>query len=151
MRLSWIGNFGETEKVISEKATLTDIVALMDSLDWMEFHQVVLERDSGNWIEVGGSLNTHGLSVVISHYGVPSIIANAPASVGEMKRILTLYFQGDKRITDDFYFPGLSNRSPKRRSQEVVTKEKKQRLQIRVLVVVILSIILGLIFFIVKD
>lgn len=132
---------------MAKKATLDGLIALIDSLDWQKFHQVVLEKDSENWIEVGGSLKRHGLAAIISHNGEPFIIANKPASIGEMKRILTLYFQGDKRITQDYYFPGLSNPLPKRTSLEAVLKEERQRLWRRVLAAVILFVVIGLIFY----
>ncbi len=146
MKLIWIGNFGETETVVAEDATLDGLIVLIDSLDWQKFHQVVLEKDSENWIEVGGSLKTHGLAAVICHDNEHFVIATEPASIGEMKRILTLYFQGDKRITQDFYFPGLSTPLPKRTSLVAVLKEEK-RLRRRVLAAVILLVVIGLIFY----
>ena len=90
-------------------------------------------------------MKTHGLSAVICHENEHFVIATAPASIGEMKRILTLYFQGDKRITQDFYFPGLSTPLPKRTSLEAVLKEEKQRLHRRILAAVILFVVVGLI------
>ncbi|MCC5939107.1 MAG: hypothetical protein JJU34_17645 [Lunatimonas sp.] len=45
MKLILIANFGETESVIAEEATLAEVEALMDSLDWQNFHQVVLQRN----------------------------------------------------------------------------------------------------------
>ena len=145
MKLIRISNFGETEEVVSEKASLNEVISLVDALNWQHFHQVVLQKDSENWIEVGGSLNTHGLAAVICHDNEHFVIATAPASIGEMKRILTLYLQGDKRITEDYYFPGLSKPLPKRTSLEAVLKEEKQRLRRRVLAAVILFVVIGLI------
>jgi len=67
MKLIRIGNFGEIEEVVSEKASLYEVISLVDALNWQHFHQVVLQKDTENWIEVGGSLNTHGLAAVICH------------------------------------------------------------------------------------
>jgi ATP-dependent Clp protease adapter protein ClpS len=67
MKLILIGNFGETEEVVSEKASLYEVISLVDALNWQHFHQVVLQKDTENWIEVGESLKTHGLAAVICH------------------------------------------------------------------------------------
>ncbi len=151
MKLSWIGNFGKIEKVVAEEATLNKIIGFMDSLDWKEFHQVVLEKDSDNWIEVGGSLERDGFSAVISHDKEQFVISHAPASVSEMKRMLIMYFQGDTSITEVYFFPGLSKPLPKRFSMDLILKEEKQRFRRWILASGILLLLILLFYFVLNE
>lgn len=95
MKLNVYAGFGASKKVITESVTTDQIVQTMNSIDWNNFHQVVLEMNNDNWIEVGGSLKEDGLSVVHAENGQQKIIINPPASVDQMIRILVSYYSGD--------------------------------------------------------
>lgn len=87
MRLEVISDYGATTTEISNRATPELIKETMASLDWQRFHQVVLSKPNGDWIEVGGSINPdEGLSVMWEEAGAQEVIA--PASVAEMTGFL---------------------------------------------------------------
>ncbi|MDP7288280.1 MAG: hypothetical protein QGH94_09845, partial [Phycisphaerae bacterium] len=79
-------------KVIAEDTTPEIVRDTMLSLDWLGFHQVVLERLNGDWLEVGGSLDPNdGLSVAYGENGKESVIKVPPSTVDEMITILLSY------------------------------------------------------------
>ena len=92
MRLRVLSNYGETERVVTDQATAEAVESTMSSLDWQGFHQVVLERPNGDWMEVGGSLDpSDGLSVMYEENGRQFVIKVPPTTVGEMTAMLTGY------------------------------------------------------------
>jgi hypothetical protein len=75
MRLRVLSNYGETERAVTDQATAETVESTMSSLDWQGFHQVVLERPNGDWMEVGGSLDpSDGLSVMYEENGSQFVI-----------------------------------------------------------------------------
>jgi len=146
MKLILIANFGETERVITEEATLAEVEALMDSLDWQNFHQVVLQRDPENWLEVGGSLQSDGLAAIIFHNNQEFVIAHEPTSIAELKRMLAFYIHGDTRILEGYFFPGLSR--PLQRVFPIATEEKQpKKLLRRILMLLVLILIVGIVYY----
>ncbi|MEM7249217.1 MAG: hypothetical protein AAF533_28135 [Acidobacteriota bacterium] len=102
MKLRVLSDYGAEERVVSEEATVALVRSTMRDLDWQGFHQVVLEKVGGDWLEVGGSLNPDdGLSVMFEEGGVQHVIAEPPATVDEMTDILERYLQGDERWRRD--------------------------------------------------
>lgn len=89
-----VSNYGRETNVISENTSLEIIAKTMKNLDWQGFHQVVLERRNGDWLEVGGSLNpSDGLSVMYEEKGERKVIKDPPTSVDEMIGFLFDYFE----------------------------------------------------------
>ena len=81
MKLKVLSNYGSKEKVISESATADQIIETMISIDWKVFHQVILGKENGDWLEVGGNLKSDGLSVTYEEYGKQYFIVKPPISV----------------------------------------------------------------------
>ena len=72
MKLRVISNYGTEERTVSESATREQIIRTIDYLDWSGFHQVVLEKPNGDWLDVGGSLEpSDGLSIMASSHFSP--------------------------------------------------------------------------------
>jgi hypothetical protein len=95
MKLTVIANYGSEVKEISSSTTVEQIVQTMDSINWNNFHQVVLSINDHSWIEVGGNLTDDGLSVIYEENGRQYIIDEPPSSVAGMKKILLSYYAGD--------------------------------------------------------
>lgn len=95
MKLTVLSNYGSREKVISENATADQISETMLLIDWKVFHQVILSKDNGDWLEVGGNLKSDGLSVTYEEYGKQYFIVKPPDSVDQMTKILLSYHTGD--------------------------------------------------------
>ncbi len=97
MKLYHIENYGAKTHGISKNASIEDIESLMQELDWQGFHQVVLEKNNGDWLEVGGSLNPEdGLSVMFEENGKQLVIKTPPQTVVEMMDFLTMYLSGSQ-------------------------------------------------------
>lgn len=95
MRLEVFSDYGRETAVVTDQATPGVIRDTMQSLDWQVFHQVLLSKPNGDWLEVGGSLNPdEGLSVTWEEAGVQGVIAQPPASVAEMTDALLLFLAG---------------------------------------------------------
>lgn len=95
MELRVISDYGSVERIVTPNATAEAISELMASLDWYGFHQVVLTRPNGDWLEVGGSLDpTDGLSVMFEEDGEQHVIEEPPASVEGMTSFLLGYLSG---------------------------------------------------------
>jgi hypothetical protein len=95
MKLTVLSDYGSKVKEISSDATVDEIKKTMDSINWIDFHQVVLTIDKKNWIEVGGNLADDGLSVVYSETGKQFIIERPPDSVNKITTILISFLEGD--------------------------------------------------------
>lgn len=104
MKLTVISDYGENEKTISDSATIEQVKSTMLSLDWKEFHQVVLEQKDGNWIEVGGNIGDDGLSSMYEENGNQFVINRPPSSVEHMTKILLSYLRGDNKFREDNKF-----------------------------------------------
>ena len=98
MKLTVIENYGSRVKEISQYATVREITDTMNSINWKDFHQVVLTNDENNWVEVGGNITDDGLSVVYAEDKVQYIIVDPPTTVERMTKILLSYFAGDGRF-----------------------------------------------------
>ncbi len=96
IKLRLISNYGSSERLITADADENAVRETVNSLDWGGFHQVVLERPNGDWVEVGGSLDpSDGLSVMYEESGKQSVITMPPTRVAEMTKILLAYLPGD--------------------------------------------------------
>ena len=97
MKLVVYSNYGSSQKTISDSADEKVVVNTMKSLDWKGFHQVVLEQENGDWLEVGGSLDpSDGLSVMFEEGGKQHVIETAPTKVEEMTEMLLGYLSGNE-------------------------------------------------------
>lgn len=95
IRLEVISEYGARTTEISDRSTPELIKEAMASLDWNRFHQVLLSKANGDWIEVGGSLIPgEGLSVTYVEADEQKVIARAPASVAELTGFLLGYLSG---------------------------------------------------------
>ena len=87
------------ERIVSEQATPELVIETVDYLDWSGFHQVVLERPNGDWLDVGGSLDpSDGLSIMYEESGAQRVVATAPDTIAVLKDALLGYLSG----TDDW-------------------------------------------------
>jgi hypothetical protein len=97
-RLTVISDYGENEQLISEAASNADVVEQMQSLDWNGFHQVILQQENGDLIEVGGSLNPDdGFSIIYLENEEEFVVKEPPTNVEQMLETLTLYLAADPR------------------------------------------------------
>ena len=92
MKLRVISNYGTEERTVSENATREQIIHTIDYLDWSGFHQVVLEKPNGDWLDVGGSLDpSDGLSIMYEESGNQHVVTEAPELPEELKHALLGY------------------------------------------------------------
>ncbi|MFH0867308.1 MAG: hypothetical protein V1904_14025 [Bacteroidota bacterium] len=104
MKLTVIAGYGSEVKEISQYATVREITDTMNSINWKDFHQVVLTKDKNNWIEVGGNITDDGLSVVYAEDKTQYIIVDPPTTVEQMTAILLSYHAGDGRFKTENKF-----------------------------------------------
>ncbi len=104
MKLTVLSDYGAEENTISEDATAEEIVQAVESLNWADFHQVVLEKSNGDWIDVGGNLGDDGLSVMYEEGGEQHVIVTPPTTVDQMKTILLSYLAGDGKFKTENKF-----------------------------------------------
>ena len=57
------------------------------------FYQIVIEKDSNNWIEIGGSLFQDGFAVILEENGESTILDKAPENIKQIKTVATYYFE----------------------------------------------------------
>ena len=97
MKLLHIADYGSRTQILSENATEVQIKSIMHSLDWQGFHQIVLEQENGDWLEVGGSLNPDdGLSVAFEENSKQFVIEMPPETINEMTAFLLAYRSREK-------------------------------------------------------
>lgn len=104
MKLSVIADYGSKLKEISQNTNAHEITDIMNSINWKNFHQVVLTKDKNNWIEVGGNITDDGLSVIYAEDKTQYIIVDPPTSVEQMITILHSYHAGDSRYKSENKF-----------------------------------------------
>jgi hypothetical protein len=104
MKLTVIANYGSDVNEISSSVTVEKIEQTMNSINWNNFHQVVLSLNDHSWIEVGGNLTDDGLSVTYEENGRQYIIDQPPSSVDGMIKILLSYYAGDGRFKSENVF-----------------------------------------------
>ncbi len=98
MKLIVLSHYGTVEKKISDSITVEGIITTMNTLDWQDFHQVVLSTSNKNWIEVGGNLKEDGLSAMYEENGKQFVINKQPVSVKHMTDMLLSYFKRDGKF-----------------------------------------------------
>jgi len=104
MKLWTLSNYGEKEKTISENVTNDDIDRIMNSLNWNEFHQVILEKKNGDFIEVSGNLGEDGLSVLYQEGENQKVIVIPPTTISEMIYFLKSYMSGNEEFKSKYEF-----------------------------------------------
>lgn len=98
MKLRVISDHGSTEFVVADEVTPELVRSTVESLDWNQFHQVVLEQSNGNWFEAGGSLDpSDGFSLMYDEAGQQVIIEVPPANVETLVVALLHYLSGDEK------------------------------------------------------
>jgi hypothetical protein len=98
MNMTVLSNYGADRSVIDREVTHELIEEVVRELDWQQFHQVILEKEDGDRLEVGGSLDpSDGLSVLYEESGKQFVIADAPGSIEELIAFLRGYL--DHRAT----------------------------------------------------
>lgn len=97
MKLTVLSDYGSKEKIVSEQATSNQIIQTITGIDWHAFHQVILHKDNGDWMEVSGSLGDDGLSSMYEEDGVQYVINRPPSSIKHMTTILMSYLSGDQK------------------------------------------------------
>ncbi|MEQ9305461.1 MAG: hypothetical protein RJQ14_16240 [Marinoscillum sp.] len=90
----WTGE----QELISDNPTEQEISKLLNSLDWQDFNSVQLQQDSKNFLDVSGNLNPDGLSILFEEHGTQYVSDEAPESIAQLEKTLTLYLKGDKRF-----------------------------------------------------
>ena len=103
MKLLVLSNYGESEKIITTNPKSEQITQLEDSLDWNQFHQVVLEQETGDFMEAGGSLED-GLSVLYQEKEQQYVIVNPPKTIEDLTAILILYLDNDNSFKTKYQF-----------------------------------------------
>ena len=102
LKLYVISQYGKVEKTITESPTIEIIKNTMNTLDWKKFHQVILEKENKDFIEVSGSLDpADGFSSLFQEGGKQYVIKIPPHSTLQMENILISYFYQDNKWKDD--------------------------------------------------
>ena len=88
--------YGDTHRYVSPDPDVETIEKTVQSLDWSGFHQVFLVNNSGESIEVGGSLDPKdGLSSVYRYKEIYRVTKEPPKTVAEMLDILKSFYAED--------------------------------------------------------
>ena len=91
-------DFGENQKIISEKATSEIIKSTMKSINWNEFHIVQLEDESNNTfkaLHVSGSLSEGGLASGFVTDDDHILMVEPIKTVNQMTEILLDFLKGE--------------------------------------------------------
>lgn len=67
-------------------------------MDWEDFNSVQLQQDKENFLNVSGNLSPDGLSIFFEEHGTQHVSDEAPESIAQLAKTLTLYLRGDKRF-----------------------------------------------------
>lgn len=95
MKLFLTKGWTASQELVSEIASEEDISGLLNSLDWLDFNSVTLEKDSKNWMGVSGNLVRDGLAIVFEENGVQHVSDNAPKTIEELEKALKLFLKND--------------------------------------------------------
>ena len=95
LRLVVFHNFGQDERIISEKATSKIIRNTMNSINWNEFHIVQLEDENDNALHVSGSLNEDGLASTFTKDDNHILMVKPIETVEQMIEILLDFLKGE--------------------------------------------------------
>ena len=104
MKLTLISNYGAEEKIISDQINSEQIVETMNGIDWKLFHQVVLTKGNGDYLEVGGNTSDDGLSVMYQENNHQYFIVDPPETVEQMLEILLSYLAVDYQYKNQYKF-----------------------------------------------
>jgi len=88
-------NFGQDEKIISEKATSEIIRNTMNSINWNEFHIVQLEDENDNTLHLSGSLSEDGLASTFTKDDDHILMVKPIETVEQMIEILLDFLKGE--------------------------------------------------------
>jgi hypothetical protein len=76
----------------------TMIRQTIDSIDWSEFHRVILTRSTGEVFEVGGSTSGDGFAAVWVKDGEMMVAGKPPGSITQMRDLMLSWFFSDERF-----------------------------------------------------
>ena len=86
----------DNERVVAVNPDDADIETAVQNLSWYDITFVVLARDEANWCEFSGS-HADGFSACYAEQDQEYVISEAPSSLDDGIRLLTLYLNGDQR------------------------------------------------------
>ncbi|WP_174435327.1 hypothetical protein [Psychroserpens mesophilus] len=95
LRLTVFRNFGQDEKIISEKTTSEIIKNTMNSINWNEFHIVELKDENDNALHISGSLNEDGLASTFTKDDEHILMIKPIETVEQMTEILLDFLKGE--------------------------------------------------------
>jgi hypothetical protein len=98
MNLIVLSDFGSEEELISDSVTIDQITNTMNSIDWLNFHQVIINKPNGDWIDVGGSLEEDGLSIAYQENNKEYVIVTAPTDIETLENALLSFHAGDGKF-----------------------------------------------------
>ncbi len=104
MQLTIFHGYGDSEETVSESATIELVNQVMERLDWNKFTNVQLTIDDNNWLSVGGSLGSDGLSVIYSENGEQFVTVDPPETEEQMTKVLRSYLNDDGQFKKDWKF-----------------------------------------------
>lgn len=104
MKLTVLSNYGSQTSLVSNVVTIDQIKETMQSINWDNFHQVILEQSNGNYIEVSGNLASDGLSVMYQEGRKQFFTSTPPSTVEAMTTILLSYYAGDGNYKTRYVF-----------------------------------------------
>jgi len=123
MELLVLSDYGSKENLKKENPSESDILNIMNSIDWNLFHQVCLSKNDYDWIEVSGNLNEDGLAAIYEKNNEQFVIDKAPTSINQLTEILLSYFNNDGKFNKKYKFTGENNNSNSTYDAEKVYKQ----------------------------
>ena len=103
-----LSDFGDTHTFVADAPNRRIIVSTIRALDWETgFHQIILIKEPGVSLEVGGSLNPEdGLSAVYTDEkrNVCEVTSSPPETIEEMVALLMSFLTGDGRWAQMYDF-----------------------------------------------
>ncbi|GAA4807118.1 hypothetical protein [Litoribaculum gwangyangense] len=123
MELLVLSDYGSKENLKKKNPSESDIIETMNSINWNLFHQVCLSKNDCDWIEVGGSLQEDGLSVIYEKNNEQFVIDKVPTSINQLTEILLSYFRNDNKFIKKYKFNGENNNSDATYDAEKVYKQ----------------------------
>jgi hypothetical protein len=111
MELLVLSDYGSKENLKKENPSESEILDIMNSIDWNLFHQVCLSKNDYDWIEVSGNLNEDGLAVIYEKNNEQFVIDKAPTSINQLIEIILSYYKNDGQFNKKYKFTGENNNS----------------------------------------
>ena len=109
MELLVLSDYGSKENLKKENPSESDILNIMNSIDWNQFHQVCLIKNDYHWIEVGGNLKEDGLSAIYGKNNDQFVIDKAPTSINQLTDILLCFLNNKDQLIRKHKFTGKKN------------------------------------------